>query len=398
MPAAEYGERALAWLAEPRSGSTGLSGSSASPESEPLPSALARALLALTGERVDPASFDQAGMPSHLRPTFVVTETGEVDGPVVAEGGDLAALQQQLAGEVSETLAEAAREHTRTGATDWDFGTMAETVEVRGRGGRVAVGYPALADEQVSVGLTVVDTPERQRRFHAAGLRRLVLLQTPDPTRWTVSHLSNVDKLVLGASPYASVPALLADIRLATVGELIRRAAVGSVRTQERFRSLCDAVRVDAPDVMQSVTILVADIVRQWGAVENRLGQVSSREPAAADDLTEQLGNLVFRGFVSATPYEQLTEFPRYLRAVGLRIDTLLANPSRDRAGFETVARCEDAYAALCDRQPPGPLPQPVADVGWQLEELRVSLFAQSLRTRYPVSEKRVLAAIAALD
>ncbi len=401
VPAAEYGDRALAWLAERRSGSSvasGLSGPQVSPGSEPLPSALARALLALTGERVDPASFDQAALPSHLRPTFVVTETGEPDGDVVAEGADLAALQQRLAGEVSETLAEAAREHTRTGNTDWDFGTVTETVEVRGRGGRAAVGYPALTDEQVSVGLTVVDTPERQRRSHAAGLRRLVLLRTPDPTRWAVSHLSNIDKLALGASPYASVPALLADIRLAVVGELIRRAAAGPVRTQERFRWLCDAVRVDAPDLMQSLTILVADIVRLWGAVDARLGQVSAREPAAADDLTEQLGNLVFRGFVSATPYEQLTEFPRYLHAAGLRMDTLLANPARDRAGFEIVARCEDAYAALCDRQPPGPLPQPVAEVGWQLEELRVSLFAQSLRTRYPVSEKRVLTAIAALE
>ena len=117
--------------------------------------------------------------------------------------------------------------------------------------GHVVVGYPALVDEQVSVGLTVVDTPDKQQRLHRAGLRRLVLLGTPDPTRWVIAHLSNAEKLALAASPYASVPALLADARLATVGELIRRSPIGPVRDEAAFRRLCDAVRVDAADLMR---------------------------------------------------------------------------------------------------------------------------------------------------
>ena len=386
VPAGEYAIRALDWLAD-----RGWN------ETESLPAALGRALLALTGERVDPADFALPSLPAHLRPTFVITASGGPDESAVAVGEDLPALQEQLTGEVNATLSVAAREHTRTGSTDWDFGTIAETVEVR-RNRTVAIGYPALADEQSSVGLTVVDTPERQRRLHAAGLRRLVLLQTPDPTRWTVSHLSNQDKLALAGGPYASVPVLLADVRLATGGELIRRRDAGPVRSEEHFRRLCDEVRVDAPDLMRSLTVLVAEILRLTGSVQAGIGEVARREPAAADDLTEQIGNLVFGGFVSATPYEQLTEFPRFLRAAATRVDTLLTNPARDRAPFEIVARCEDAYAALCERQPPGPLPTPVAEIGWQLEELRVSLFAQNLRTRIPISEKRVRSAIAALS
>ncbi len=390
VPAPEYGRRVLEALPD-RPG----------PDTESLPAAVARLLRALTGETVSPADFDLAALPSHLQLTFVVTANGSTDAEVLAEGPELGALQRQLAAEVTETLSTAASEYTRTGATDWVFGTIPETVEVRrsSRGAqRVAVGHPALTDEQVSVGLTVVDTAERQHRVHAAGLRRLVVLQTPDPTRWTVAHLSNTDKLALAASPYASVPALLADVRLAVVGELIRRIAPGAVRTEDRFRRLCDEVRVDAADLMRSLTALTAEIIRLHGSVTARLGEVARREPAVADDLTEQLGNLVFRGFVSATPYERLTEFPRYLRAAELRIDAVLANPARDRPGFEVIARCEDAYAALCDRQPPGPLPTAVADIGWQLEELRVSLFAQSLRTPTPVSEKRVMSAIAAVQ
>ena len=106
----------------------------------------------------------------------------------------------------------------------------------------------------------VLDTPRRQQASHRAGLRRLVLLNTPDPTKWVVAHLGNADKLALGASPYASVPHLLADARLAAIGELIRRS--GMVVTDEvGFAALCEAVRVDNPELMRSVVRLAAEVL-----------------------------------------------------------------------------------------------------------------------------------------
>jgi ATP-dependent helicase HrpA len=382
-PAPEFAARALGWLAE-RPG----------PDQESLPAALGRALRALTGELVPDGAWNLEAVPPHLRMTFVIVGDRGTDD-VRAEGRDLAELQRDLAPAVSQTLSTAAADRVRSGLTTWGFGELTDQVELR-QDGHVVVGYPALVDEQVSVGLVVADTVEAQSRLHRAGLRRLVLLGTPDPTRWVVAHLSNSEKLALGASPYASVPALLADVRLATVGELIRRARLGRVRDEAVFRRLCDAVRVDAPDFMRALTSLTAEILERHGATTGRLGEVERRDPAAAADLTEQLGNLVFRGFLAATPYEHLVELPRYLRAAAIRIDTLLSAPARDRAGFEVISRCEDAYAALVDQQPPGPLPEAVEAIGWQLEELRVSLFAQALRTRYAVSEKRVMSAIAA--
>ena len=382
VPAPEFAVRALAWLRD-----------QPGPDTESLRQALARALRGLTGEIIDDRAWQPAAVPAHLQMTFlVVAEPGSSE--VIAEGRDLAALQQQLAPAVDATLSTAAAEHTRTGATEWVFGTIADHVELR-RGGHVVIGYPALVDEQVSVGLTVTDTPDRQQRLHALGLRRLVLLGTPDPTRWVVGHLSNTEKLALGTSPYAAVPALLADARLAALGELIRRAAPGWVADEATFRRLCDAVRVDATDLMRTITSLAAEICELHGTASGLLGEVARREPAAADDLTEQLGNLVFRGFLSAAGYERLVDLPRYLRAARIRIDTLLTAPTRDRAGFEVISRCEDAYAAFCDQLPPGPLPEAVAAIGWLLEELRISLFAQALRTKVPVSEKRVMGAIA---
>jgi ATP-dependent helicase HrpA len=380
VPAADYADRALDWLAA----RTDVAGD--------LPDALTQALRALTG--IEAVQWRPADVPRHLRVRFVVTDG---NGRSAAEGRDLPELKQTLARRVRDSLTSAGAELARSGATAWVFGTIAQQLELD-RSGRRLVGYPALVDEGETVGLRVLENPSRQRLSHRAGLRRLVVLNTPDPTRWVIGHLSNADKLALGSSPYAGVPALLADARLASVGELIGRAAGEETRTEAGFTALCDTVRVDNADLMRSITGLAAEILRLRDQVLAELPAAARIDPAVADDVAEQAGNLVFAGFLAATPYAHLVDLPRYLTAARQRLITLRANPARDRAGFVTVARCEDAYAELCDQAPPGRLPEPIEEVGWLLEELRVSLFAQSLRTKVPVSEKRVLNAIAALS
>jgi ATP-dependent helicase HrpA len=126
------------------------------------------------------------------------------------------------------------------------------------------------------------------------------------------------------------------------------------------------------------------------------LPRVEAVSPPAAADLREQLANLVFPGFLAATAYLHLVDLPRYLQAARARVDILLSTPTRDRAPLETITRCEDGYAELCSAVPPGPLPAHVEEVGWLLEELRVGLFAQPLRTKVPVSEKRLMSAVRA--
>ena len=381
VPAPEHAQRAVAWVRE-----------HPGPAGETFPAALGRAVRGLTGEVVPDDAWDVTGVPDHLRVGFVVTDAA---GEPVAEGKDLAALKTRLAAQVSEALASTADTYTRRGITRWDLGRLEPELTVS-RDGRTVVGYPALVDEQTSVTLTLLDTPARQAAANAAGLRRLVLLNTPDPTRWVVSHLSNLDKLALGSSPYTGVPALLADARLAAVGELVRRNAGTPVRDPDAFTRLCDAVRMDLPDLTRTVVALAAEVLRGWGALQTVLPTLAARSPDAAADLREQVANLVFPGFLSATAYEHLVDLPRYLQAAQQRVKTLQTQPTRDATALATVLRCEDAYAALVAEVPPGPLPTAVAEVGWLLEELRVSLFAQGLRTKVPVSEKRVLNAIQA--
>jgi len=355
------------------------------------PVALGRALQTLTGESVPPQAWQPDAVPSHLRVGFVVFDGEQVLG----SGKDLAALRTELAGHLSATLEAAAAELIRTGATTWDFGTLAESVELE-RGGRRVVGYPALVDEGDGVGLTVLDTPARARASSRTGLRRLVLLDTPDPTRWVVGHLRNTEKLALAAGPYPSVPDLLADARLAAVGELVRQHAPHEVRDPAAYGQLRDAVRAELPILTRALVVLAAEICTRHSEVRAALPAARSISPTAAEDVAEQVELLVFPKFLSATPYEHLVDLPRYLAAASARLTGLRSNPGREAAGAETIARCEDAYAELCAAAPPGRLPADLEEIGWLLEELRVSLFAQTLRTKVPVSQKRVLSAAAA--
>ncbi|HYP46178.1 MAG TPA: ATP-dependent RNA helicase HrpA [Propionibacteriaceae bacterium] len=379
VPAPDFARRALAWLRE-------------HPErrSEPLPLALTEALLRLSGVKVEPGEWRPENLPRHLQVTFVVVR----DTEELAVGSDLEQLKADLAPQLSRALNSVAAGVTRSGLTRWEFGAIAERLEMS-PDGLAMVGYPALVDEGGSVGLALLDTPERQRASHWSGLRRLVLLNTPDPTKWVVSHLSNVEKLALGSSPYAGVPALLADARLAAVGELIRRAGGESTRDEPSFRRLCEQVRMDLPDLTREVVRLCSEIVTLHGSVSTGLERVRTAAPAAAADLAEQIANLVFPGFLAVTAQNHLVDLPRYLRAAAQRLAVLTSSPARDAPGLASITRIEDAYAALVAQAPPGPLPDFVEDVGWLVEELRVSLFAQSLRTKQPVSEKRVRQAIA---
>ncbi|SDS34108.1 ATP-dependent helicase HrpA [Friedmanniella luteola] len=393
VPAPEFATRALAWLAQHPGAPT-----------ETLPAALGRALRALTGEVVAAEEWNPAAVPTHLRVRFVVLAEGRGAGEpgagdpaagVLGAGEDLEELKQTLARQVRQTLSSAASEHTRTGLTTWDLGALPEQVQLS-RGGHAVVGYPALVDEGATVGVTVLDTPERQATSHAAGLRRLVLLGTPDPTKWVIAHLGNAEKLALGQSPYPGVPQLLADARLASVGSLVVAAGGTAVRDAAAFQTLCDTVRADNADRMREVVRLASTTLAGWRGVLADLPRVEAVSPPAAADLREQLANLVFPGFLAVTAYPHLVDLPRYLQAARIRIDTLLSTPARDATPLATISRCEDAYAELCGAVPPGPLPAHVEEVGWLLEELRVGLFAQPLRTKVPASEKRVMSAVRA--
>ncbi|SDB84200.1 ATP-dependent helicase HrpA [Raineyella antarctica] len=365
------------------------------PERTSLTRALTARLATDVGLRIADDEWDLAKLPEHLRVTFVVLsprEGKDGGGTEMARSKDLAALQQEHAGKVAATLSKASRAARHAGSTTWEFGELPREVTIERHGTR-ATGYPALTDEGTTVGSIVQDTPARAATSHRAGLRRLVVLNTPDPTRWVVSHLSNPDKFTLGSSPYASVPELLADARLKSVADLVAAAVDPTdIRDAAAFRRLCDTVRQDNPEHMRRVVAVAAEVLR--ADQQASLALASVRDPDVMADVTEQRANLVFPGFIAATEGAAYERLPVYLKAIGVRLAALPGAALRDRQAMETVNAVEDAYAELCAAQPPGRLRPEVEEIGWLIEELRVSLFAQTLGTRTTVSAKRVRKAI----
>ncbi|MCA0294390.1 MAG: ATP-dependent RNA helicase HrpA [Actinobacteria bacterium] len=373
VPAPDTARRALAWLEE-----------HPGPDDEPLWTGLGRAVLALTGVPVPDEAWQPDAVPDHLRVRFRVVSDGAQ--PVV--GRDLAALADQLAPRVAKTLNTAASHLTHSGARTWEFGVLPRRIE------QPMPGFPALVDRLEAVGVQVFADEAAATRAHRDGLRRLVVLTTVDPTRSVVSRMSNPVKLALATSPYPDVPALLADARLKAVGDLAD--AVGGltdVRDAAAFERLANLVRADAAAAMQDAVTRTGEILQLAGEVRRKLPGVPA---PTAEDVSEQLAGLLYRGFIAATPASAWQRLPTYLKAILRRLEAATSNPRHEAEGRAVIGELEDEYARLCARYPAGPLPTPVAQVGWLLEELRVGLFAQALGTAVPVSAKRVRTAMAA--
>jgi ATP-dependent helicase HrpA len=351
---------------------------------------LSRELLRLRGVRVAPDEFDLDKLPPHLRITFRVTDGDKT----VATGKDLAALQRQLRPKVRATLSSRATAITRTGLTTWDFGALPQVFT----DGEVKA-YPALVDAGETVDIRLFESADVAARAMRAGTRRLILLGTRSPVKDIAARLTTAQKLALSNNPHGSVAALFADCVGCAADGLIDEAG-GPAWDAEGFARLAEYVRPRLHAASHEVVTWAEQILRATHEARIRLGELRSPllEPAAAD-IRAQLDGLIRPGFLTAASAKRLPTVARYLRAVLYRLDRLADNAGRDAQQMAVVHRVRDAYrVALARLDPLARSAQPVMEIRWQIEELRVSLFAQTIGTPLPVSERRVLTAIEHLN
>jgi ATP-dependent helicase HrpA len=368
VPAPDYARRVLARVR---------------PGEEPLLPALERELAALTGVTVPREAWRLDDVPDHLRITYRVVDDRK---RTVAEDKDLAELRRRLAPRLRATLSRAAEDIERDGLRSWSFGTLPKVFEQ----GRIRA-YPALVDEGATVAVRMFGTEAEQRRAMLAGTRRLVLLNSPSPVKFVLSGLSNQAKLALSRSPHGSATALFDDCVAAAADALIAKAG-GPAWDAEAFTRLLDQVRAELFDTVADVVARVERVLASWHAANTMLGGMTRPGLAdAVDDVREQLGRLVHAGFVTATGRARLPDLLRYLMAVERRLAKLPEDPYRDETWMAQVHRIEDDYLGLVNGSPPERRDDPdLVRIRWMIEELRVSFFAQSLGTPYPVSEKRI--------
>jgi ATP-dependent helicase HrpA len=361
---------------------------------EPLLDALARELRAMTGVAVPREAWALDRVPDHLRMTFRVVDPA---GRPLAEGKDLEELRRRLAPRLRAALADAVEDVSRQGLRTWSIGTLPRTVSRR-QDGHVVTGYPALVDEGDSVAVRVLASPGEQEQAMWAGTRRLLLLGAPPPVAYVHARLGNAAKLTLARNPHGSVAALLADCTTCAADALLAEHG-GPAWDAEAFAALTAAVRSRLPGAVLDVVTVAEQVLAAARGVEELLrGTTSLALLPALTDARAQLSRLVYPGFVTATGRRRLPDLVRYLRAAQHRLRMLPDNPQRDarlQAQVEAVAQEHESWL----RSLPGSRrDEPaVREVGWMVEELRVSLFAQALGTAYPVSEQRIRRAMAAL-
>ncbi|MFX0580902.1 ATP-dependent RNA helicase HrpA [Nocardia nepalensis] len=364
------------------------------PRAEPLRAGLARELSRLGSVTIAPSDLDPTALPDHLRITFAAIDAG---GQTLARGKNLTQLKTKLSEQVSASVARATAGAERAPATVWtseSLGTVEPTVRSE-VAGQTVTGYPALVPEGEGVAVRVLSSPAEQAAAMRAGTRALVLAAIPTSVRTVTASLPPRDRLALSQNPYGSLDALVEDCRAAAADELIA-AAGGPVRNPGQFDALVAKIRPEFVSAVARIVRLVVPVLAGAHEVSSALADTSERD--IADDVRQQLDDLIFPGFISEWGSARLRELPRYLQAARTRLESLPGSAVRDRQGMVEIDRALTAYDRLVNALPETRKHAPdVTEIWWMIEEFRVSLFAQKLGTPYPVSTKRIEKAIAAI-
>jgi ATP-dependent helicase HrpA len=355
-------------------------------ERETLTGALARYVQRVAGEPVSSGVWDGAELPPHLRMNFRVVDDA---GRELAAGRDLAALKGQLGEAAQLTFATAGTGIERGGIRAWDFGELPVEIAFT-RAGRRLTGYPALADEGESVAIRLFDTRAAADSEMRGGVRRLMRLALKEQMKSLEKQLPGFAQAALALRGLAPADDWKEDLLTA----IADRAFIGEdelPRGAAGFEALKQRARARLPAVREAGCRLFASIADEHQRAQQKLAAAAKSMPQTAADVRAQLARLVFKGFVGATPWERLHDLPRYLKAAQLRLDKFAGDPERDQRHAASIAELWRRYEERAARQRrAGTTDTRLEDFRWRIEELRVSLFAQELKTPYPVSYKRL--------
>lgn len=362
------------------------------PLEKPLLDTLIYELRRMTGVTVEAEHWHWEQIPSHLKMTFRVVDE---NGKKIAESMNLDELKFSLKDRVQESISAVADDGIeQSGLHIWSFAELPQCYEQKQRGFSVKA-FPAIVDEKDAVGIKLFETEFEQAVAMQQGLRRLLLLNVPSPIKYLHEKLPNKAKLGLYFTPFGRVLDLIDDCIACAVDKLIADFG-GFVWNEEGFDKLRDFVRENVNEVTVDIAQKVEQILTLTHQLNQRLkGKMDFTMAFALSDMKSQISGLIYQGFVQKSGYARLPDLLRYLQAIDKRMDKLAQDVNRDRAAMLRVEQVQQAYQKLLAKLPKSkPISDEVAEIRYMIEELRVSLFAQQLGTKYQVSEKRVLGII----
>jgi ATP-dependent helicase HrpA len=325
--------------------------------------------------------------PAHLLMNFSIIDDA---GRELAMGRDWNALKKQLGSAAQLTFRNASPDIEKTGLKQWDFGDLPQTLSFE-RDGLKVTGYPALEDDVDTVSVKLFDTEREAEQSHRKGVCRLMRFELKEQMKQLEKSLPNFNQYALVLRNVMSPD----DLRDDMITAIADRAFIGEddlPRTNADFMKLKQRARTRLPAVTEAVARQAQAIATEYQLLTQKQGQMAATVNRLKRDLEQQVSLLVYKGCFSQTPWEYLQNIPRYLKALRLRIEKHPANPERDGKNAGSVGliwqKWQDKINAL--NQAHLDIPQQLLDFRWLIEELRVSLFAQELKTPFPVSIKRL--------
>lgn len=343
-----------------------------------------------TGIKVPLDTWQNKALPAHLQMNISVVDD---TGAILAAGHDLVALKTQLGQTAQQLFTQGAEKETdsieRESVTHWDFGALPQEAAFK-RSGKLLTGYPALVDQGQSVAIRIFDTLEGAQRSMREGVRRLLCLALKDRIKQLEKNLPVDRQAVLLMSSLIEMDRLREDIRSA----IIDLALIGDdplPRTEDEFNLQVSRARTRLGSVIQEVAGLIHAIAQPCQELKKRLSVLDKSAASLKKELEEQLHHLIYPGFLSTTSWQYLQHLPRYLKGMLLRLDKYNKNPGRDQEQAKIIITLWKQYEQRLHKHHQAGITDPSLEMfRWQLEELRISLFSQELKTPTPVSVKRL--------
>ena len=350
---------------------------------------LGNRLRKLTGEAVPLYAWAMDGVTEHLKMNFRVIDD---QGRLLDYGRDLKKLQLKYAVTAGDSFDQiAADELNYTGCIQWAFDDLPETYTFIQKG-QTFTGFPALVDEGDAVGVRIFDTRQKADSQHQSGLLRLFQLRLRKECTYLLKNVLQSASAELSYSRLPKHP-ILGTRPSGTYKDdmlmlILQGVFIGDrvIRTQSAFEQSVQENKSGLITAASAAAKITLEIMALYNAIQTQLQRLNAADPLAKD-VGEQLNLLVYGGFVRNTPYPQLQAIPRYLKAIGYRLDKFDNNPQK----VQEINRYATRYWKEVEKKAPkdGMCPE-LEPFRWMLEEFRVSLFAQHLKTAYPVSAKRL--------
>ena len=352
--------------------------------------ALAEFVQSKSGVPVSAAVWEKEPPPPHLQMNYKVVDDA---GRELAMNRDLSQLKAQLGQAAQLTFAQSGADAGSSIERDqvmrWDFGDLPEAISFV-RAGKKLTGYPALVDEKESVAIRLFDMRDTAAANMRSGVRRLLRFELREQMKQLEKNLPGLSQAALQLRTLINPDALKEDM----LNAITDRAFIGDdalPRSEKEFMLQKQRARTRLPAVTEAVARMTQNIANQCLPLIAHLSSASAATGRLSRELNQQFANLIYPGFFSATPWERLQHLPRYLQGMSMRLHKYPGNPERDGRHGPAVAGLWNQYEQRMEKHHKAGISDPnLAEFRWQIEELRISLFAQELKTPYPVSVKRL--------